>query len=668
MKNSHHTFHLPARCGTFFQSICIGLFILCVILMSFRSLSGYNYGKLAGRATTVTQIQSAEITVNGESKTCSLPTKLTDLEPGTPVDVTFTWNNTDSDAWMQVRTAFAPLTVYENGVEVFSFGSEDTRPSFMKDPGTMIQFVQIQDEGNVKIILHYTSPTTRNSLNITSPVISNQSGLFRYDFQRLGSVMFEGIILLIAGVILAAVSALVIQLIHEGIILFCLGIFTAVTGLWGISNCDFMVFYFNDPNLWYIISYACFFSFILPLEMFLEEGVQFHARKIFRSLRYGLAGMMAVTVILQLTGTVMFSQSVRIYQVLLPVSILAFTVGVIWEAARYRNRMAGQMIPGMLILSWATIAELCNYGGSVGYDSSFYFLLGTSIFFLYMCVVGAQQTRRSYEIRRKAQEQERQLMLMNEEIMGQKKYQDTLLDHERQLRRLRHDYRHQITVLQEFIKNGETEELSDYLNEMMHAIPQSSGTRYSQNIAVNAVVAYYASRAEEKEIQTDIDIQLPAVLSLDMEQSLCVVFGNLLENACEAVERIDTGHENTGHGGTGREAGRIPADRKDGASGWTSDDNKGGEDAGRFIRLSAVEHMGNLIIHMENSMDGKIRKWGRFYLSSKRQEVGIGLSSISNIAEMNGGSAQFNGEQGVFVSDVYMKLYDGTRDENLAHR
>jgi hypothetical protein len=52
--------------------------------------------------------------------------------------------------------------------------------------------------------------------------------------------------------------------------------------------------------------------------------------------------------------------------------------------------------------------------------------------------------------------------------------------------------------------------LSDYLSRMMQTIPHSSGTRYAQNIAVNAVVAYYASRSLEKGIQTDIDLQLPS--------------------------------------------------------------------------------------------------------------------------------------------------------------
>ncbi|MSS59129.1 GHKL domain-containing protein [Erysipelotrichaceae bacterium Oil+RF-744-GAM-WT-6] len=630
VKNSNHVWNLPGRSGIVFHSVCIVFFVICTIVMIFRIMAYHSYGNLAGQAASVTQIESAQVTVNGETKPCSLPTKLKNLDPGTPVEVTFTLNNASNDTWMQIRTAFAPVTVYENGKKVYELGSKDTRPSFMKDPGTMIQFIQVKEQGEVEITLHYTSPTSRNFLTVSAPLISNQAGLLRYDSQKLEYVMGESFVLLIGGLLLAGISVFIIHLIHEGVILLCIGVFTAITGLWGISNCDLVLFFLNDPSLWYIVSYVCFFSILIPLEMFLEEYVHFHFRKLLQSLHYALCIMVPLTVMLQLTGTVMFSQSVRIYQCLLPASILAFTVGVIWEAARYRSRPAGQMIPGMVILSLSTIAELFNYSGSLEYDSSFYYLFGTGIFCLYMCFVGAVQVRRSYEDRRKAHELERQLTLMNQEIIEQKKYQDMVLSHERQLRRLRHDYRHQITVLQEFARNGETEELSAYLSEMMKAIPQNSDIRYTQNIAVNAVIAYYASQAKKKGVQTDIDLQLAATLSMDMEQSLCVVFGNLLENACEAIDRLDRGDN--------------------GAA------DKGGEQK-RFIRLSAVEHQGNLIIHMENSMDGKIRKWGRFYISSKRQEVGIGLSSISNIAEMHGGDAEFHGENGVFVSDVYMELF-----------
>ena len=120
----------------------------------------------------------------------------------------------------------------------------------------------------------------------------------------------------------------------------------------------------------------------------------------------------------------------------------------------------------------------------------------------------------------------------------------------------------------------------------------------------------------------DIIISLPRELSHSVEQNLCVVFGNLLENAAEAAERI----------------------------------KESGEDTEKRIRLSAVMHMDNLVIHMENSMSGKPRKWGRFYVSSKREEVGIGLTSIANIAAMYGGNAEFRCEEGIFISDFYLRV------------
>ncbi len=231
VKSSNHLFHMSERNGIIFHSIFIGLFIVCTIFMIFTTLAYHGYGTLAGQAASVTQIESAEVTVNGETKTSTLPIKLKNLSPGTSVDVTFTLNAASNDTWMQIRTAFAPVTVYENGVKVYEFGSKDTRPSFMKDPGTMIQFVQIKGHGEVEITLHYTSPTTRSSLTLDAPLISNQAGLLRYDSQKLGYVMGESLVLLIGGILLAGISVTVIQMIHEGFILLCLGIFTAITGL-----------------------------------------------------------------------------------------------------------------------------------------------------------------------------------------------------------------------------------------------------------------------------------------------------------------------------------------------------------------------------------------------------------------------------------------------------
>lgn len=62
-----------------------------------------------------------------------------------------------------------------------------------------------------------------------------------------------------------------------------------------------------------------------------------------------------------------------------------------------------------------------------------------------------------------------------------------------------------------------------------------------------------------------------------------------------------------------------------------------------------------LIIAMDNSFNDKIREEnGKFY-SSKRDALGIGLSSITSVAESASGSATFTSKGNVFKSSVYIR-------------
>ncbi|MCI6638465.1 MAG: GHKL domain-containing protein, partial [Lachnospiraceae bacterium] len=418
------------------------------------------------------------------------------------------------------------------------------------------------------------------------------------------------------------VALIIINMDPGGYILFWLGVFIAMTGLWGFSNCDMAFFFINDSNLWYMVSYISFFSLALPLELTLESSVQFHHKKPLSLLRWVLMISMLTSVVLQMTGTVMFTQSTRLYQVMIPFSVFFFTLAVIAEAIQYKNRSGMMWVGPMLILSVACVVELAGYKDAVAYSSSRYFVYGVMLFGVLMCLIGGLQTRKSIEISRREREQEYRLALLNREIDEQKKYQATLLEHEKDLRRLRHDYRHQLTVLKEYASSGKTQEIMEYLSQLEKAIPSRKDIRYTENPVVNAVVSYYAGAAEETGASVKINISLPSELSRSVEQNLCVVFGNLLENAVEAEERIE----------------------------------KSGENVEKKVSLSAVMHMDHLVIHMENSMVGKPRKWGQFYISSKREEVGIGLTSIANIAALYGGNAEFRCEQNRFISDVYVTV------------
>ena len=140
------------------------------------------------------------------------------------------------------------------------------------------------------------------------------------------------------GFLLMLVSFMVVQLDRSGTILLWLGAFMALTGLWGCSSSDIIYFYANVPNLWYMVSYLSFFSLFLPLEFLLDESVKFHYKKPGAILKGILMAAILAALILQMTGSVMFIQSTRFFQVLLPVSIFFYTGMVMFEAVWDKNK------------------------------------------------------------------------------------------------------------------------------------------------------------------------------------------------------------------------------------------------------------------------------------------------------------------------------------------
>lgn len=128
--------------------------------------------------------------------------------------------------------------------------------------------------------------------------------------------------------------------------------------------------------------------------------------------------------------------------------------------------------------------------------------------------------------------------------------------------------------------------------------------------------------AQQAEI--DISVQLTVLQSLTaaVESDLCVVVGNLLENAIEACGRMTEGR--------------------------------------RFIRVgSSLEH-GVLTLAVDNSYEGKIRRQDDVFLSSKRRGAGLGISSVTAVAKKYGGNARFQENSGVFQASVYLQVGDNS--------
>lgn len=197
----------------------------------------------------------------------------------------------------------------------------------------------------------------------------------------------------------------------------------------------------------------------------------------------------------------------------------------------------------------------------------------------------------------------------------QKDHYCILKDKMNENRRFRHDMKHQLAVLQRYAAENQTEKLNSYLNNILGEIPAGQQVLCS-NESVNAVALYYQNQAQAAGI-SDLSLQLSAIPADcgSCENDLCIVIGNLLENAVRASK----------------------------------------EASDPFIQLNCRFEQGLLSLSMTNSYASVSRAGDGTFLTT-RDGGGIGLLSIRFIAERYGGSCRFEAENGSFYSLVYMNI------------
>ncbi|MFR7819305.1 GHKL domain-containing protein [Candidatus Pseudoruminococcus sp.] len=223
---------------------------------------------------------------------------------------------------------------------------------------------------------------------------------------------------------------------------------------------------------------------------------------------------------------------------------------------------------------------------------------------------------RSFDILRKSamlEERAKQAEAIND---LQKAQYNLILKHIEETRIARHDLRQHLNLIQAYIDSGDQEALKNYLEVYKKTLPIDTSQIYCKNYAIDVLVRYYAEQARQSNIEFYTNIELPKELSIS-EPDLCVMLGNLIENALEACQR-----------------------------------KKSGE---KFIRICGKLIGENSIsITIDNSCEEKPIKEGKEYRSSKRNDVGIGLISVKNIVEKYDGITDFKYENGVFFASILL--------------
>lgn len=271
------------------------------------------------------------------------------------------------------------------------------------------------------------------------------------------------------------------------------------------------------------------------------------------------------------------------------------------------------LIPATFYLIWYYM--LYNNSGKSSLETALD--IGNAIF-LFVINVGACLVY--YVIVKLINEQEKNIRLSenNHRLAMQNLQYENLQEKIADARRAKHDVRHHISLMQEYVRNKEYDKLEKYLNSYQQSLPDDTLISFCENKAVNAVMLYFAQAAKNADIDYDVKAVIPEKIAID-ETDLSVLFGNLIENAIDACKA-------------------------------ESSDNK-------KIVIRAMTDEYTLCLGIENTFTGTIKKdLNGVLFSSKHIGYGIGVESVKSIAEKYGGAYRSEVKDGMFISSVLLNL------------
>lgn len=201
----------------------------------------------------------------------------------------------------------------------------------------------------------------------------------------------------------------------------------------------------------------------------------------------------------------------------------------------------------------------------------------------------------------------------------QKEYYEEMASEQEKVRKLRHDMRNHLNVLQIFLKNGETAQARDYLSQLADE-SQTDLRSFCENPVINAVLNAKYHLAQSHNIACRFYPQLSRDVGID-PISLCLLIANTLDNAIEACCKIP---ENA-----------SPS---------------------RQILLKARCTDGFFSYYIENTKVNPVHEKHGVFLTDKEEAKlhGFGLKTVTDIVRRQGGSIEISYTEGTFSVTVLL--------------
>ena len=590
---------------------------LTIFLSFYLLFSSLGYKRESPDINEITFVNHVKASINGGPwEEITLPHRFDNLKPGSDISLK-SMVVPKKDDNIYIKSIYSKANVYINDKLIFIFGKDSNYPDFMIDPAIEIHSIETYGDGTpVELRIDFTSPESIDFLSVEPPLIGTSKEIILDRYSKYGISFLFALIQITLGITLLLISCFVLFINNTGKLFIWLGSFSVATGLWFFGSNNFAITIIPATTFLYVVSYTGFISFLIPLIEYIKEFINFKNPKILNILNNILNLALIIFLFLQVTGIFPLYKSISFYRYILPVGFIIISACVISEYVRYKNECAKRLILPTSILSVGLIVEILNKISDV---DTFHFPVlqsGILLFLLLLAIDSSRHTKDKLQLQRLQEKLQTEKQMLNILTAEQRESRILLANNEKLLSRQRHDLRHHIAVIQELSNKNDTE-LQEYLNTIIEKIP-APNKRFCENNIVNAIVLHYAFICDKIGCDFTCELSVPETNSAALDSDLCVIFANLLENGTEACKRMTSKN--------------------------------------RFITLKSRYKNSILSITMDNSFEGDVNIKDKRYVSSKRNDYGIGLSSIQSISENHNGEAEFTNKDNVFYSSIYFNI------------
>ena len=220
---------------------------------------------------------------------------------------------------------------------------------------------------------------------------------------------------------------------------------------------------------------------------------------------------------------------------------------------------------------------------------------------------------------------------VREQYQSQVMYYQMMEEQYSRMERLRHDMKNHMLALDNLVKNRQWERAGCYLKEMAEAGGVETGDEITGSLALDALFYHKRRQAVERGIRWQCDVRLPKDCPIK-EIDLCIIVGNILDNALEAC---------------------ICFQKK---GGWENRWGRTEDEAEAFVKIYMGTIKKCLFLEVRNSTKMTDGKKSFTVRKERLKGHGLGLLNIKAAADKYHGAVHMEVENHVFSIAVLLPL------------